>query len=117
MVRKRVPDWLNSSLWSTTPADDRLHSYSPSPTTTSSATVSEPTLQPPAAVPPPAAASKPQSTPTSPTLEISDPVNKNSNNNSGGNDQNGDSSGVSPDDISRQAQLLAEVFNLFSFAY
>ncbi|PPD70420.1 hypothetical protein GOBAR_DD32707 [Gossypium barbadense] len=82
MVRKRVPDWLNSSLWSTTPADD---------------------------VPPPAAASKPQSTPTSPKLEIRDPVNKNSNNNSGGNDQNGDSSGVSPDDISRQAQLLAEL--------
>ncbi|TYI91954.1 hypothetical protein E1A91_D02G031600v1 [Gossypium mustelinum] len=112
MVRKRVPDWLNSSLWSTTPADDGLHRYSPSPTTTtttSSATVSEPTLQPPATVPPPAAASKPQSTPTSPKLEIRDPVNKNSNNNSGGNDQNGDSSGVSPDDISRQAQLLAEL--------
>ncbi|KAK8365084.1 hypothetical protein V6Z12_A02G027500 [Gossypium hirsutum] len=110
MVRKRVPDWLNSSLWSTTPADDRLHHYSPSPTTTtSSATFSEPTLQPPAPVPPPAASSKPQSTPTSPKLEIRDPVNRNSNNNSGGNDQNGDSSGVSPDDISRQAQLLAEL--------
>ncbi|XP_038991774.1 TBC1 domain family member 13-like [Hibiscus syriacus] len=110
MVRKRVPDWLNSSLWSATPADDRLNRYSPSPTTASGA-FSESTLQPPAPVAPPpaaAAASKPQSTPT-PKSETRDPVNQNSDTNSGGNDQNGGSSGASPDDISRQAQLLSEL--------
>ncbi|XWS35149.1 hypothetical protein CRYUN_Cryun21dG0101200 [Craigia yunnanensis] len=109
MVRKRVPDWLNSSLWSTTHSDDRLHRYSPSPTTTTTAAVSEPTVQPPLPVPPPAAALRPQSTPTPPKSEIRDPVNKNSNNNSNDNDQNGGSSGISLDDISRQAQLLAEL--------
>ncbi|XP_022734626.1 TBC1 domain family member 13-like isoform X2 [Durio zibethinus] len=111
MAMKRVPDWLNSSLWSTTPSDDRLHRYSPSPTTTTttSAAVSEPTVRPPVPVPPPAPASIPQSTPTPPKSEIRDPVNKNINNNSNDNDQNGDSSAVSPDDISRQAQLLAEL--------
>ncbi|KAE8703013.1 DUF246 domain-containing protein [Hibiscus syriacus] len=110
MVRERVPDWLNSSLWSTTPADDRLHRYSPSPNTASAA-VSEPTLQPPAPVAPPPvseAASKPHST-SSPKSETRDPVNQNSNTNSGGNGQNGGSSGASPDDISRQAQLLSEL--------
>ena len=116
MERKRVPDWLNSSLWSTTPSDDRLHRYSPSPTTTTTTSaVSEPTVKPPVLVPPPTAASRPQSTPTPPKSEIRDPVNKNSNNNSNDNDQNGGSSGDSLDDISRQAQLLAEVFNWFSF--
>ncbi|KAE8714544.1 Detected protein of confused Function [Hibiscus syriacus] len=115
MARKRVPDWLNSSLWSTTPADDRLHIYSPSPTTattTDSAVFSEPTPQPSAPVPPPpaaAAASKRQSTPILSKSETGDPVNKNSNHNSGGNDQNDGSSGSSPNDISRQAQLLSEL--------
>ncbi|XP_022761891.1 TBC1 domain family member 13-like isoform X2 [Durio zibethinus] len=112
MVRKKVPDWLNSSLWSTPPSDDRLHRYSPSPTsttTTSSAAVSQPTVQPPVPVPSPPVVSKPQSTPTPPKSEIRDPVNRNSNNNSNDNDQNGGSSPVSPDDISRQAQLLAEL--------
>ncbi|KAK8485562.1 hypothetical protein V6N12_046797 [Hibiscus sabdariffa] len=109
MVRKRVPDWLNSSLWSSTHADDRLHIYSPP--ATASAAVSGSTLQPPTQVsPPPAAAvaSKPQPTPPTKS-ETRDPANKNSNNNSGGNDQNGDSSGASPDDISRRAQLLSEL--------
>ncbi|XP_021291742.1 TBC1 domain family member 13-like [Herrania umbratica] len=105
MVRKRVPDWLNSSLWSTTPSDDRFHRYSPSPT----AAVSEPAVQPPVPVPPPAAASRPQSSPTPPKSEIRDPVNDNSNNNSNDSDENGSSSDVSPEDISRQAQLLVEL--------
>ncbi|KAK6279261.1 Rab-GAP-TBC domain - like 8 [Theobroma cacao] len=107
MVRKRVPDWLNSSLWSTTPSDDRFQRYSPSPTTATAA-VSEPAVQPPVPVPPPAAASRPQSSPT-PKSEIRDPVNDNSDNNSNDNDQNGSSSDVSPEDISRQAQLLVEL--------
>ncbi|XVF37981.1 hypothetical protein REPUB_Repub20aG0058200 [Reevesia pubescens] len=112
MMRKQVPDWLNSSLWSTTPSDDRPHcsSSSPTSTTNTAAAVSEATVQPPVPVPPPAAASRPQSTPAPPKSEIKDPLNKNSNNNSNeNNDQNGDSSGISPDDISRQAQLLAEL--------
>ncbi|XP_007034316.2 PREDICTED: TBC1 domain family member 13 isoform X1 [Theobroma cacao] len=107
MVRKRVPDWLNSSLWSTTPSDDRFQRYSPSPTTATAA-VSEPAVQPPVPVPPPAAASRPQSSPT-PKSEIRDPVNDNSDNDSNDNDQNGSSSDVSPEDISRQAQLLVEL--------
>ncbi|XVE84737.1 hypothetical protein DITRI_Ditri17bG0036900 [Diplodiscus trichospermus] len=115
MVRKQVPDWLNNSLWSTNANDDRLPRYSPSPTTTTTTTtaitasVSEPTIQPTVPVPPPAAVSRPQSAPTTPKSQIRDPVNRNSNTNSNDNDQNGGSSTVSPDDISRQAQLLTEL--------
>ncbi|GMI78697.1 hypothetical protein like AT4G13730 [Hibiscus trionum] len=109
MGKDRIPDWLNSSLWSTTLSDDdRLHRHSPSPTT-SAAAASEPIFQPPVPVPPPAAASSPQSTVTSPKSELRDQVDKNSNDNSNDNDQNASSSGVSPDDISRQAQLLTEL--------
>ncbi|KAK8362627.1 hypothetical protein V6Z12_A03G113500 [Gossypium hirsutum] len=99
MAKERIPNWLNSSLWSTTPTvDDRLHSA-----------VSEPIVQPTVPVSPPAAASRPQSTVTSQKYEFRDPIDKNSNNNSNDNDQNASPSGVSPDDISRQAQLLAEL--------
>lgn len=115
MAKERIPNWLNSSLWSTTPTvDDRLHCFSLSPTTTTTtaaAAVSEPIVQPTVPVSPPAAASRPQSTVTSQKYEFRDPIDKNSNNNSNDNDQNASPSGVSPDDISRQAQLLAEVFN------
>ncbi|OMO88606.1 hypothetical protein COLO4_20169 [Corchorus olitorius] len=113
MVRKRVPDWLNSSLWSTTPNDDRLQRYSPSPTTATTtattASVAEPTVQPPVPVPPPVAPSRPQSTSTPPKSESRDPLHSNSSYDSNNNDQNGGSSGISPEDISRQAQLLAEL--------
>ncbi|KAK8572856.1 hypothetical protein V6N13_048417 [Hibiscus sabdariffa] len=109
MGKDRIPDWLNSSLWTTTLSDDdRLHRHSPSPTTFSSA-VSEPIFQPPVPVPPTGAASSPQSTVTSPNSEFRDRVDKNSNDTSNGNDQNASSSGVSPDDISRQAQLSTEL--------
>ncbi|KAB2041185.1 hypothetical protein ES319_D02G130900v1 [Gossypium barbadense] len=113
MAKERIPDWLNSSLWSTTPSvDDRLHRFSLSPTTTTTtaaAAVSEPIVQPTVPVSPPAAASRPQYTVTSQKYEFRDPIDKNSNNNSNDNDQNASPSGVSPDDISRQAQLLAEL--------
>ncbi|KAB2090130.1 hypothetical protein E1A91_A03G103500v1 [Gossypium mustelinum] len=113
MAKERIPNWLNSSLWSTTPTvDDRLHCFSLSPTTTTTtaaAAVSEPIVQPTVPVSPPAAASRPQSTVTSQKYEFRDPIDKNSNNNSNDNDQNASPSGVSPDDISRQAQLLAEL--------
>ncbi|OMO71023.1 hypothetical protein CCACVL1_18502 [Corchorus capsularis] len=118
MVRKRVPDWLNSSLWSTTPNDDRLQRYSPSPatatattttTTATTASAAEPTVQPPVPVPPPVAPSRPQSTSTPPKSESRDPLHSNSSYDSNNNDQNGGSSGISPEDISRQAQLLAEL--------
>ncbi|MBA0585868.1 hypothetical protein Gorai_016629 [Gossypium raimondii] len=113
MAKERIPDWLNSSLWSTTPSvDGRLHRFSLSPTTTTTtaaAAVSEPIVQPTVPVSPPAAASRPQYTVTSQKYEFRDPIDKNSNNNSNDNDQNASPSGVSPDDISRQAQLLAEL--------
>ncbi|KAA3484048.1 TBC1 domain family member 13-like [Gossypium australe] len=115
MAKERIPDWLNSSLWSTTPSvDDRLHRFSLSPTTTTTTTpaaaaVSEPIVQPTVPVSAPAAASRPQSTVTSQKYEFRDPIDKNSNNNSNDNDQNASPSGVSLDDISRQAQLLAEL--------
>ncbi|MBA0828315.1 hypothetical protein Goarm_012999 [Gossypium armourianum] len=113
MAKERIPDWLNSSLWSTTPSvDDRLHRFSLSPTTTTTtaaAAVSEPIVQPTVPVSPSAAASRPQYTVTSQKYEFRDPIDKNSNNNSNDNDQNASPSGVSPDDISRQAQLLAEL--------
>ncbi|MBA0556163.1 hypothetical protein Golob_026288 [Gossypium lobatum] len=113
MAKERIPDWLNSSLWSTTPSvDDRLHRFSLSPTTTTTtaaAAVSEPIVQPTVPVSPPAAASRPQYTVTFQKYEFRDPIDKNSNNNSNDNDQNASPSGVSPDDISRQAQLLAEL--------
>ncbi|TYI36062.1 hypothetical protein ES332_A03G116600v1 [Gossypium tomentosum] len=113
MAKERIPNWLNSSLWSTTPTvDDRLHCFSLSPTTTTTtaaAAVSEPIVQPTVPVSPPAAASRPQSTVTSQKYEFRDPIDKNSNNNSNDNDQNASPSGVSSDDISRQAQLLAEL--------
>ncbi|MBA0634186.1 hypothetical protein Godav_005282 [Gossypium davidsonii] len=113
MAKERIPDWLNSSLWSTTPSvDDRLHRFSLSPTTTTTtaaAADSEPIVQPTVPVSPPAAASRPQYTVTSQKYEFRDPIDKNSNNNSNDNDQNDSPCGVSPDDISRQAQLLAEL--------
>ncbi|KAE8691444.1 Detected protein of confused Function [Hibiscus syriacus] len=110
MGKDGIPDWLNSSLWSTTLSggDDRIHRHSPSPTISSNA-VSEPFVQPPVPVPPPAAASSPQSTATSPKSESRDRVDKNSDDNNNDNDQNASSSDSSPDDISHQAQLLTEL--------
>ncbi|KAK2643992.1 hypothetical protein Ddye_019187 [Dipteronia dyeriana] len=63
MVKKKVPDWLNSSLWSTAPPppdDDRLHRNAPKPI---AATTVDPPLPvaplPPPPPPPPPPASAP----------------------------------------------------------
>ncbi|GKV16697.1 hypothetical protein SLEP1_g27302 [Rubroshorea leprosula] len=101
MVKKRVPDWLNSSLWSSPPTDDRLLRYS-------AASTPEPALQPPVAVSPPAAARPNPSPPPRP--ETRDLAHSNNIDDSkSNNDRNGSSSVPSPEDFSRQAQLLAEL--------
>ncbi|KAF7837001.1 TBC1 domain family member 13 [Senna tora] len=95
MVKKRVPDWLNSSLWSSAPS-------SATPTTTYANEEQEHTVVDPP-IPPPS--------PSPPTRE--DPPQpqriENSRTNNVTNDHNGTSSPPSTDDISRQAQLLAEL--------
>ncbi|XP_057499173.1 uncharacterized protein LOC130783502 isoform X2 [Actinidia eriantha] len=99
MVKKRVPDWLNSSLWSsphppsTSPYDDgedyRLRR---------SSSAAESPVQPPVPVPPPSAAR-----PEPPKVEIRDRMNDSSDNGGSG------SGSPSVEDISRQAQLVQEL--------
>lgn len=103
MVKKRVPDWLNSSLWSSTPAvdDDRLQRYTSEPAATTSSP--EPVVEPPVPVPPPSA-----STAVRTESPKSDTRDSRANNNVT-NDDNGTSSGPSAEDVSRQAQLVVEV--------
>lgn len=103
MVKKRVPDWLNSSLWSSTPSvdDDRLHRYTSEPAATTSSP--EPVVQPPVPVPPPSATTAIRT--ESPKSDTRD----SRGNNNVTNDDNGTSSGPSAEDVSRQAQLLVEV--------
>lgn len=92
MVKKRVPDWLNSSLWASSPStdDDRILRYAPPPTTTSSSASDSP-IEPPVPVPPPVVVRE-----EPPKPEIKDSH----------DDDNGSSTA---EDISRQAQLLAEL--------
>lgn len=93
MVKKRVPDWLNSSLWSASPSateDDRLQRYDSKPSTP---TPPSP-VAPPVPEPPPAVV---QEEPPKP--EPKESV----------NNVHDASSDDSAEDISRQAQLLAEV--------
>ncbi|KAA8527918.1 hypothetical protein F0562_035213 [Nyssa sinensis] len=94
MVKKRVPDWLNSSLWASTPPpdDERLNRYVSKSTTTYAA---ESPVEPPVPVPPPAAARQ-----EPPKPEIRDPLI---------NNDNGSSASSSAEEISRQAQLLQEL--------
>ncbi|KAF4349612.1 uncharacterized protein LOC115722404 [Cannabis sativa] len=112
MVKKRVPDWLNSSLWSSTPPpdEDRFNRYSSKPTTTTTtdddddvvsttttstagASASDPPrLNPPVPVPPPSL--PPLRREISDDSRFSEDV------------VNG---GPSAEDISRQAQLLSEL--------
>ncbi|KAB1213665.1 TBC1 domain family member 13 [Morella rubra] len=112
MVKKRVPEWLNSSLWSSTPShddEDRQSRYSTRPITNtntiSSLSTVEPTVIPPVTVPPPAATrvepSKPPETKDSPSSKSS--ISDLSHNGIS------EEAGPSVEDISRQAQLLAEL--------
>uniref|UniRef100_A0A5B7B3T3 Putative TBC1 domain family member 13 n=1 Tax=Davidia involucrata TaxID=16924 RepID=A0A5B7B3T3_DAVIN len=108
MMKKRVPDWLNSSLWSSTPPpeDDRLNrDASKSTTTTTAATSStskstpssaaESPVEPPVPVSPPAAVRR-----EPPKPEIRDPLS---------NNDNRSSASSSAEEISRQSQLLQEL--------
>lgn len=96
MVKKRVPEWLNNSLWSsTTPADnDRLLRYAPKTTTTTITDTSELPTEPPVPEPPPETSRE-----EPPKPEITDPPSY--------DDEN--SSNSSAEDISRQAQILTEL--------
>ncbi|XAR62559.1 hypothetical protein NMG60_11017365 [Bertholletia excelsa] len=127
MVKKAVPDWLNSSLWSSSPHpppppsnEDQHHrpnryaskSVSTAPATVTTATSSSSlgdksaiisvsvNAQSPVQQPapvPPPAAARPEP----PKVEIRDPLSNNS--------DNGSSGGPSAEDISRQALLLQEL--------
>ncbi|KAL8172253.1 hypothetical protein V2J09_024057 [Rumex salicifolius] len=99
MAKKHVPDWLNSSLWSSPPdpsTDDRPR---PSPADESPA-------------PPPAAQPSPPPPPPLPTVAPSSPKSQSPKSDSpddvGANGAS-TSSALSADDISRQAQLLVEL--------
>ncbi|KAL5702804.1 hypothetical protein ACHQM5_027972 [Ranunculus cassubicifolius] len=96
MVKKRVPEWLNSSLWSSSnpsqqQIDDRVLRYDPKPITTT-------IVEPPIIEAPPV------------IIEETEPVK--SDEELGKSDEefgNNSTSSFSPEDISRQSQLLAEL--------
>lgn len=104
MVKKKVPDWLNSSLWSS--------SHSPP------STIDAPTEDTSAVA---AGPSEPPHPPPSPPTVVEDPPETQRIEDSRPKDHtpaDAFSSSPSADDISRQAELLAEVvtlcFNWFS---
>ncbi|KAK9933181.1 hypothetical protein M0R45_020385 [Rubus argutus] len=102
MVKKRVPEWLNSSLWSSTPSpsvdDDRVQRYTSKPTTTTTSTSEPPSVvEPPLPVPPPSASVREEPPPEPQSTDsLSD------------HDDKGTAT-PSPEDFSRQSQLLAEL--------
>ena len=103
MVKKPVPDWLNSSLWYPSPSSAvRPSSSATNDAVSSSEYASAQTDHPPETVPvpvsPPSAVSA-----ESPEVEIRDPLSDDS--------DNGGSVSPTPtaEDISRQAQILQEV--------
>nr|XP_028947361.1 TBC1 domain family member 13-like isoform X2 [Malus domestica] len=113
MVKKRVPEWLNSSLWSSsTPSpsidDDLVQRYTSNPTaaatTTPISSYSVSDYDPPSTVDPPIPVAPPKSTREDkhlPEPQFSDsfPHHEDKSNNTA----------PSPEDISRQSQLLAEL--------
>ncbi|KDP39352.1 hypothetical protein JCGZ_01109 [Jatropha curcas] len=128
MVKKKVPDWLNSSLWSTTTTtttttpsstadDDHLQPYSRL-STNSPTKATESPIEPPVPVPPPAViredpppySSKPEIRAKDKDKDSRNSVSSNSNDDSDRNDKDDDNgTSVSAEDISRQAQLLTEL--------
>jgi hypothetical protein len=105
MVKKRVPEWLNSSLWTSAPSpddDDRLQRNSTRPTTTTTTIYSAPAVDP---GPPPSFAG---AEPPKPPETKGYPTNDSASNDRAHNGSSEDA-GPSAEDISRQAQLLAEV--------
>ncbi|GAB4851888.1 hypothetical protein Ancab_031287 [Ancistrocladus abbreviatus] len=111
MVKKRVPDWLNSSLWSSPPdssTDDRLRCYSPSSLTSSihspsNCTVDEFPVHPPVPQPPPAAI-RPEHLKSERKESRED-----ANGTSTSSPSSTSTSSLSAEEISRQSQLLVEL--------
>ncbi|XP_010542986.1 PREDICTED: TBC1 domain family member 13-like [Tarenaya hassleriana] len=102
MVKKKVPEWLNSAMWSTTPPnDDRLFRHS-------SATIISPTKAEP---PLTSVASRhdPSPPPVSPSPSPSPRYPRNGTAVSDGGEDNGVSVRPSAEEISRQAQLASEL--------
>ncbi|KAI3424612.1 Rab-GAP TBC domain-containing protein [Psidium guajava] len=91
MVKKRVPDWLNSSLWSSAPPpdDERLLRYASK--YAADDRDEPPARDPPAPVPPPVVARE------EPVGAAKD----------GNDDENGGAESLSGEEFARQAQLLA----------
>lgn len=116
MAKKSVPDWLNNSLWSS-PSDpsteDRLRRFgsnSPAAAPADEFSIASPVSQAPSPPPPLPAVVRPE--PPSPKSQSP----KSSDSQDDVDHANGasTSSALSPDDLSRQAQLLVEVdFFLF----
>ncbi|PSS34827.1 TBC1 domain family member protein [Actinidia chinensis var. chinensis] len=99
MVKKPVPDWLNSSLWSPSPPSAvRPISSATNDAASSSESASAQPDHPPVPVPPPSAVRA-----ESPEVEIRDPLSDDS--------DNGGSGSPTPtaEDISRQALILQEI--------
>ncbi|KAJ9154000.1 hypothetical protein P3X46_027381 [Hevea brasiliensis] len=123
MAKNKVPEWLNSSLWSATTAttsssadDDRIQHYSKK----HYATATESLDGPPVTFSPPAAIMEEPPRPSKPEIKIKDKDLRNgvssdidnNNCNSINNDEDNGTSYVRPsaaEDISRQAQLLTEL--------
>ncbi|XP_044484301.1 TBC1 domain family member 13-like [Mangifera indica] len=117
MVKKKVPDWLNSSLWSTAPPpsdDDRLHRHSTKPIATATvdpphvtAAAPVPARPPQAPAPAPVPARPPQAPAVGSTVQKEPPKphvivhNSDSNSNNHRNDDGMDNSA--------QALLLPEL--------
>ncbi|KAK3005035.1 hypothetical protein RJ639_016357 [Escallonia herrerae] len=113
MVKKRVPDWLNSSLWSPPPPppQDSVSRYESKSATTAAAPTSSSTaaaakdvvvLDPPIPVPPPSLIR-----PEPPKAELRDPLSSGDENDNGNSAAASNSS--SAEDMSRQAQLSQEL--------
>ncbi|MCL7038075.1 hypothetical protein MKW94_030499 [Papaver nudicaule] len=91
MVKKPVPDWLNSSLWSSSSeSDDRVHNHSPKSSSIYTTPPSPPPIQPPIPEPPPRITvekvESPEHDPSSSASSV-----------------------ISSEEISRQSQLLQEL--------
>ncbi|GMH20287.1 hypothetical protein Nepgr_022128 [Nepenthes gracilis] len=106
MVKQRVPDWLNSSLWSP-PPDDRHSRYSSSAVNSRHSpsdyvAVDECAMHPPVPQPPPAAIRPTEPPPKSEPKESRQDAN-------GTSTSSSSNSNISEEEISRQAQLLVEL--------
>lgn len=106
MVKKQVPDWLNSSLWSSNPPPPPPPPRHPSPPPSSSVATTDRKLVVPVAP-------KPATKPPEPVkVEIRDPLRDGITSTSTDHDYNGTPSPSSStlEDVSKQALLLQEVY-------